>query len=99
MILNFFFLGWVLYRKLHGYSIGYIITGLGKIFCSTLVMSAGLWWLKTWMSPYLQGSIALQLPLVLLLIVMGAFLYGVTLHSLKLPELELITDKIRQRFK
>ena len=98
MILNFLFLGGVLYRKLKGYSVSYICAGLGKIFCSTLVMSAGLWWIRDWSSPYLHGSIALQLPMVFLLIFIGAILYGVTLHSLKLPELVLITDKIRQRF-
>lgn len=99
MILNFLFLGWVLHRKLKGYSISYIVAGLGKIFCSTLVMSAGLWWARGWASPYLHGSIALQLPMVFLLIFIGATLYGATLYSLKLPELEFITDKIRQRFK
>jgi len=99
MILNFLFLGCVLYRKLKGYSISYIVTGLGKIFCSTLVMSAGLWWVRGWASPCLHGPIALQLPMVFLLIFIGAILYGMTLYALKLPELEHITDKIRQRFK
>lgn len=99
MILNFFFLGSVLYRKLSGYSLVYIGSGLVKIFLSTMIMSAGLWWIKGWASPFLQGSIAVQLVLVFSLILLGAVLYVVTLHFLKLPELDLITEKISRRLK
>ncbi|MCF6188523.1 MAG: polysaccharide biosynthesis C-terminal domain-containing protein, partial [Desulfobulbaceae bacterium] len=99
MILNFFFLGSILYRKLSGYSLVYIGSGLAKIFLSTMIMSGGLWWVKGLVSPYLQGSIAVQLVLVFSLILVGAVLYGVTLHFLKLPELELITEKISRRLK
>lgn len=99
MILNFFFLGSILYRKLSGYSLAYIGAGLAKIFASTIIMSAGLWWVKGRVSPYLQGSLAVQLILVFSLILIGAVLYGVTLHFLKLPELDHITEKIRQRLK
>lgn len=99
MILNFFFLGSILYKKLSGYSLVYIGSGLAKIFASTLIMSAGLWWTKRWVSPFLHGSLAVQLVLVFSLILIGAVLYGVTLHFLKLPELDHITQKIRQRLK
>jgi len=99
MILNFFFLGSVLYRKLSGYSLVYIGSGLVKIFLSTMIMSAGLWWIKGWAPPFLQGSIAVQLVLVFSLILLGAVLYVVTLHFLKLPELDLITEKISRRLK
>ncbi len=99
MILNFFFLGSILYRKLSGYSLVYIGSGLAKIFLSTMIMSGGLWWVKGLVSPYLQGSIAVQLVLVFSLILVGAVLYGVTLHFLKLPELKLITEKISRRLK
>lgn len=99
MALNFFFLGSVLYRKLNGYSLGYIGSGLVKIFASTAVMSAGLWWVKGRISSFLEGSIVVQLALVFLLIGLGAVLYGLTLHFLKLPELDLITEKIGRRLK
>lgn len=99
MILNFFFLGVVLYRKLKGYSLRYLSEGLAKIFCSTLVMSAGLWWLRNLVAPLLQGSILTQLASVFLLIFVGAMLYAVTLHFFKLPELSLITEKVVQRLK
>ncbi len=99
MILNFFFLGTILYRKLSGFSLAYIGSGLAKIFFSTMIMSAGLWWVKRWISPLLNGSIAIQLILVFFLILVGAVLYGVTLHFLKLPELDLITEKIGRRLK
>ena len=99
MILNFTFLGFVLHRKLKGYSLTYIGAGLGKILVGTFMMSAGLWWVKNWLSSGLQGSIGLQLPLVLLLIAFGALLYGVTLHFLRLPELDAITTKIGERYR
>lgn len=99
MILNFFFLGSILYKKLNGYSLSTLGSGLSKIFLSTTLMSVGLFWLKDQISPYLHGSIAIQLVLVFFLILVGAVLYGVTLHFLKLPELDLITQKIRQRLK
>jgi putative peptidoglycan lipid II flippase len=98
MILNFSFLGLVLHRKLKGYSLAYIGSGLAKILAGTCVMSCGLWWVKSLLATGLQGSIALQLPLVFLLIAFGALLYGVTLHFLRLPELDAITAKIRQRY-
>jgi putative peptidoglycan lipid II flippase len=99
MILNFFFLGGILYKKLHGYSLRYIGTGLAKIFLSTGVMSLALFLLQKQMPSLLHGSIFTQLILVFLLILTGALLYGATLHLLKLPELDLITGKIKQRFK
>ena len=34
MMLNFVFLSVVLYRKLHGYPLWHLVTGLGKIFCA-----------------------------------------------------------------
>ena len=99
MILNFFFLGGVLYRKLQGYSLSHIGVGLTKIFCSTIVMSVGLWWIKGWTSSLLHGSLVVQLVLVFFLILISAALYGMTLHFLRLPELDFITKKIGQRLK
>ncbi|HHD63157.1 MAG TPA: murein biosynthesis integral membrane protein MurJ, partial [Desulfobulbaceae bacterium] len=99
MILNFFFLGGVLYIKLQGYSLRYIGTGLAKIFLSTGVMSLALFLLQKQMTSLLHGSIFMQFILVFLLIFIGSLLYGATLHLLKLPELDLITGKIKQRFK
>jgi putative peptidoglycan lipid II flippase len=99
MILNFFFLGGVLYKKLHGYSLKYMGSGLGKIFLSTGIMSTALYLLQGQMTSLLHGSTGVQLILVFLLILIGAFLYGAILHLLKLPELDLITNKMRQRLK
>jgi len=98
MILNFFFLGTVLYRKLRGYDLGHLGMGIIKIFFSTLVMCLGLQEVKLWAAPYLQGPVIMQFLMVFLLISTGAILYGGCLHLLRLPELELISEKIRQRF-
>ncbi len=98
MILNFLFLGGVLYKKLAGYSLNYIGKGVGKIFCSTAMMVIILWWLKKLAFTLLHGPLYAQLPTVLLIILAGALVYGTTLHFLKLPELDTITSKIKNRF-
>ncbi len=97
MALNFLFLGTVLYRKLTGFSLSYLGRGVIKILLSSLIMGLGVMGLKRVLSPLLQGEIPLQLAGVLLVIGGAALLYGVILHLLGLPELTVITDKLKQR--
>ena len=97
MGLNFLFLAVVLYKKIDGYSIKQIGTGLIKIGCATIIMSGGIFYLMTMLRPFLEGAVYGQLFGVLLLVFTGAGLYGVTLHLLKLPELMIITDKIKEK--
>jgi len=97
MALNFLFLGCILYRKLEGFSLHYLGTGIIKILVASIVMTAGVLGLKILCTPLLQGSIPLQMAGVFLIIGSAALLYGGTLHMLRLPELKVITDKIKQR--
>ncbi len=97
MGLNFIFLAAVLYKKINGYSIRQIGTGLIKIGCATIIMSGGIFYLMTMLRPFLEGAVYGQLFGVMLLVVVGVSLYGVTLHLLKLPELIMITDKIKEK--
>ena len=98
MILNFLFLGAVLYKKLTGFSLAYIGWGVMKILLASMVMSGGIYGLKNLLQPMLMGSIPLQFVAVFLTIGLAALLYGIVLTFLKLPELTAITDKFRQRF-
>jgi len=97
MALNFFFLGVILYRKLTGFSLSYLGLGVAKILLASTVMAVGLFGLTKFLDPMLQGSIPLQLVSVFLTIGVGALLYGISLHMLRLPELKVITDKAGQR--
>lgn len=99
MILNFLFLGVILYRKLEGYPLGYLLQGLGKILLATGLMSGGIWGLQQLLAPWLQGARLLQIGAVLLIIGTAVGLYGVSLQLLRLPEFTLLTGKLVQRFR
>jgi putative peptidoglycan lipid II flippase len=97
MIGNFLFLCVVLYRKLGGYSLSYLLEGLGKVFAASLVMSVWLRLLLFWGGGFFAGSIFLQLAGVLLYICTAIAVYGGVLYMLKVKELSLIIDKVRQK--
>lgn len=97
MGLNFLFLAAILYKKIQGYSMKQIGSGLIKIGCATIIMSGGIFWLMNIIRPFLEGAIFGQLFGVLLLVFTGIVLYGTSLHLLKLPEFTMIVDKIRAR--
>lgn len=98
MMCNFFFLGLVLYRKLEGYPLLYLMRGLLKIMLATLSMAAAVWGLRTLFAPWLTGMVLQQLLAVAVIIALAALLYGIVLHALQLPEFTLLYSKLRQRF-
>ena len=97
MILNFFFLGTVLYRKLHGYPLARMASGLAKIGLATMVMAGILFMAKKWLQPLLSGALTGQLIGISLLVAGGAAIYAVCLHLLGLDELDEIVTKVRTR--
>ena len=98
MTLNFLFLGIILYRKLEGFSLAELLRGVGKIIFSAALMSIGVWGLKILLHSWLIGNILQQLISVFLLITAGAGIYYFILYALRLPELTVIVEKLRQRF-
>ena len=98
MMLNFFFLGVVLYRKLDGYPLSYLLQGLGKILLATLSMAAVVWGLRQLLASWLEGMLVQQLVAVAGIIAVAALVYGVLLQVLGLPEFNLLYAKLRQRF-
>src|SRR5665647_3630527 len=75
MILNFLFLGTVLYRKLSGFPMGYLMQGIGKIVIATAIMSGALWGLKDLLRPWLGGPLLLQVAGLMVLIGVAVGIY------------------------
>jgi putative peptidoglycan lipid II flippase len=99
MILNFFFLSVVLYRKLAGYPVGYLLKGLAKIIVATTLMCGGIWGLQQVLAPWTDGPVLLQIGALIVLIGVGAGMYVIGLQLLRLPEFTLLTGKVVQRFR
>lgn len=98
MSINFLFLGTVLYRKLTGFSLLYLGRGILKILLATAIMALTVTWLQQQLIALLTDSIALQGVAVFLIIGCAALMYGMALHFLNLPELRVITNKLKQKF-
>lgn len=98
MLLNFLFLSLILHRKMNGYPLRVLFVGVFKILVATIGMSLLLFFARGMLAPLLTGGLIGQLFAVLFLVVIGAGLYAVILHWLKLPELTGIVGKVRARF-
>lgn len=99
MILNFLFLSVVLYRKLSGYPLGYLLQGLAKILVATALMCAGIWGVQRVLAPWMHGPTLVQIAALGMVIGMAVGIYGMMLQLLRLPEFTLLTAKVVQRFR
>jgi len=98
MIVNFLFLSCMLYRKLGGYSLRYLFTGAGKVLLASGIMGIFLWSFMQILGGIGEGRIVWQILMLGVEISMAAGLYGLTLYAIRLPELNSIVDRLRQRF-
>jgi putative peptidoglycan lipid II flippase len=94
MTVNFLFLGTILYWKLKGFSLSYLITGLGKVLIGALLMGLYLYWLGAFLIAWTQKGFFNELVGLFFFIISGAALYGITLYLLKFQELKLLVDTI-----
>ncbi len=99
MILNFLFLGGVLWRKLTGLPLGYLAAGLGRIVLAAGVMAATVWGGLEALTGWLRGPLWQQGSALLLLIGLAVGVYGAGLQLLRLPEFILLTGKLVQRLR
>jgi putative peptidoglycan lipid II flippase len=99
MVLNFLFLSLVLFKKMKGYSIVYLLKGVGKICAATFCMSLLLIGARPLLASWLVGTIFQKVSAMLFLIIGAALLYCCALYFLRLPELTEITTKIRAKFR
>ncbi|PID77168.1 MAG: murein biosynthesis integral membrane protein MurJ [Deltaproteobacteria bacterium] len=98
MLLNFLFLSWILYRKLAGFSVAYLLAGLVKILAAAAVMSILTWQMKILLSPWLYAGLIQQISATAIIITLSVLVYAACLYILKLPELMVIAGKIKDRF-
>jgi putative peptidoglycan lipid II flippase len=96
MSANFIFLFAMLYRRLEGLPWRYLGLGLGKVLAATLVMSGWLWGLKQLLASG-GGGLGLDILLLLAAVGSGALIYGLVLYALRLPELQLVVGRLREK--
>ncbi|PID74275.1 MAG: murein biosynthesis integral membrane protein MurJ [Desulfobacterales bacterium] len=97
MIINFLFLTVVLYHKLGGFSLRYLLAGLLKTGTATGAMVSALLLLIPFCQQWLDGTILRQIAGLFILISGAGLLYLLLLTALKLPELHVVTSNIYSR--
>jgi putative peptidoglycan lipid II flippase len=97
MLLNFFFLIIVLHRKLDGFPLKSLLTGVMKIILSTIGLVLLLLLMLPFCEVLLNGNKFYQLVSVLFLIGAAAFFYLLILYLLKLQEATLLVSTIRSK--
>jgi len=97
MLLNFFFLIIVLHRKLDGFPLKSLLTGVMKIILSTIGLVLLLLLTLPFCELLLNGNKFYQLVSVLFLISAAAFFYLLILYLLKLQEATLLVSTIRSK--
>ncbi len=97
MLINFLFLMIVLYKNMHGFSLADLGKGLLKIAIATLGLTALLWFALPYFNTWLHGSIILQGSSLLMLILAAAVVYGLILQTLKLTEMNILSDMLRKK--
>ena len=98
MVCNFLFLSVVLYKKLAGYSLSYLFSGIGKVFLASLAMGGWLQLLLSMSESWFHTTVFMQIAALIVYIATSVCIYGVFLYFLRVKELSLIIDKLRARF-
>lgn len=90
---NFIFLSTMLYRKLGGYSLPYLVGGFAKVLAATIGMVMWLYFLNQWLGDVMQQGRVWDIGRLAVSILSSAILYGILLYALKLRELTVIVEK------
>jgi putative peptidoglycan lipid II flippase len=99
MILNFLFLGVMLYRKLQGFRVDYLLRRLVKIAAASLVMALAAAEVHGVLRSWLGAGLPARLLCVAAAILSALTLYGLLVSRLEIPEFQELTQKIRARLK
>jgi len=94
MTANFIFLGLILYWKLKGFSLSYLLTGVVKVVAAALCMGLYLYVLDIVISGWMRQGLFNELAGLSIFVLSGAAVYGIILYCLKLKELEMLVDKV-----
>lgn len=98
IICNFFFLSAMLFRRLSGFSLSYVLAGLLKVLIAALVMGCWLYALNSWLVVLLPRGFFWDFCSLAGMISSSAAVYGGMIVLLKLQEATLLYGKIRDRF-
>jgi len=99
MILNFIFLGAVLYRYLDGYPLGQMARSLAKILLAAGAMGGLVYLLAAALQPFFQAGFLSRLAALLAAMTAGALIYLGLIHLLRVPEFAALSAKLRQRLR
>ncbi len=97
MLCNFLFLSIFLYRKLNGYSLSYLVTGIAKILIASSVMWGWLYLAQDWFAEWMMSGIFGSIVGLFCLISVGAIVYGLILYYTGLNELKILTGKFAEK--
>ncbi|BDD87278.1 murein biosynthesis integral membrane protein MurJ [Desulfofustis limnaeus] len=97
MIVNFLFLALILYWKLGGYPLGYLVTNTLKIAVAAVVMGGVLYACDAIATPFAgQYSLIVQIVTLLALIAGAALFYVGLLRLFNIPELATMLDSAQR---
>jgi putative peptidoglycan lipid II flippase len=99
MVLNFLFLGVMLYRLLGGFRVRPLLVTLAKVAAAGLVRGLTVAWTHPLLSGWLGGSLLGRLLAVSGDILLGAGLYFFLISRLQIPEFRELSQKVRARLK
>jgi putative peptidoglycan lipid II flippase len=99
MTVNFLFLGVILYWKLQGFSLSYLLTGLGKVFAAAFLMGLYIYILRTVLDEWMQIKFFYDFLGLIFFVASSAMIYGITLYLLKLQELKMLVDTLFRNIK
>jgi putative peptidoglycan lipid II flippase len=94
IIANFLFLGFVLYREVQGYAVGYIIRCLMKIAPVSLIMGIGVYWVNGWCKDVLGDRAFANLISLFIAIGCGGIFYALAISSAGINEIVPIKNKV-----
>lgn len=97
MIFNSLFLNTILYRKLGGFSLSYLFKGLAKVLLASAVMGVWLVVCQFLVGDLLGHGTVREVFGLTFSIGSASLLYGGVLYGLRLKELALLVDKVRER--
>jgi putative peptidoglycan lipid II flippase len=99
MIINFLFLGVMLYRKLGGFQVGYLLRQLGKVTAASLLMGLVVIGVHPHLEAWLGTGLLSRLTALLGVILLGLAVYGVTVARLRIPECQELVRQVTARWR
>jgi len=97
LILNFFFLAAVLYRKLSGVRVGGLILTLCKVAGASLIMGLAVSWLHPPITVWLGAGLAGKALSLAGVIAIGMGLYVAMVSQLQIPEFQELVRHVRRK--